>query len=196
MTQQAIFYFDVGSPTSYLAHRALPEIAAETGAQVIWKPVLLGAIFQATGNATPMNIPAKAKWMLDDLQLWANKRGTHFEHNPYFPINTLTLQRGAAAYEGTDLFAKYVDTVFSAMWEFPKNLPDPATLEATLLEAGFDVIDFKERVSSPAVKDKLRHNTEEAIQAGVFGCPTVMVGARMFFGQDRLDFVREALSAP
>ncbi|WP_207002286.1 2-hydroxychromene-2-carboxylate isomerase [Trinickia mobilis] len=194
MTQHAIFYFDVGSPTSYLAHRALPKIAEETGAQVVWKPVLLGGIFQATGNATPMDLPAKAKWMIDDLQLWAHKRGTRLEHNPYFPINTLTLQRGAAAYEGSDLFASYVETVFSAMWEFPKNLADPAILEATLVEAGFDAVDFKERVSSPAVKEKLRRNTEEAVQAGAFGCPTIMVGDRMFFGQDRLDFVRETLS--
>jgi 2-hydroxychromene-2-carboxylate isomerase len=195
MTQQATFYFDVGSPTSYLAHRALPKIASETGAQILWKPVLLGGILQATGNASPMDLPAKARWMIGDLQLWARKRGTHFEQNPHFPINTLTLQRGAAAYEGTDLFERYVDTVFWAMWESPRNLGNPAILEATLAEAGFDTADFKERVTSPAVKEKLRRNTEEAVKAGVFGCPTIMVGETMFFGQDRLDFVRETLSS-
>jgi 2-hydroxychromene-2-carboxylate isomerase len=192
-TRQAVFYFDVGSPTSYLAHRALPKIAAETGAQIVWRPVLLGGIFQATGNKTPMECPAKAKWMIDDLQRWARKRNVRFQHNPDFPINTLTLQRGAAAFEDTDLFDKYVETVFSAMWEFPKNLADPAVLEATLVEAGFDAAHFRERVGSPEVKEKLKRNTAEAIDAGVFGCPTIVVGGTLFFGQDRLDFVSEAL---
>lgn len=193
MTRQAVFYFDVGSPTSYLAHRALPKVAMETGAQIVWRPVLLGGIFQATGNKTPMDCPAKAKWMIDDLQRWAHKRNVRFQHNPYFPINTLTLQRGAVAFEGTDLFDKYVESVFSAMWEFPKNLADPAILEATLVEAGFDAGHFRERVVSPEVKEKLKRNTTEAIDAGVFGCPTIVVGGTLFFGQDRLDFVSEAL---
>ena len=195
MTRQAVFYFDVGSPTSYLAHRALPKITVETGAQIVWRPVLLGGIFQATGNKTPMDCPAKAKWMIDDLQRWAHKRNVRFQHNPYFPINTLTLQRGAVAFEGTGLFGKYVDTVFSAMWEFPTNLGDPAILEATLVKAGFDAADFRERVSSAGVKEKLKQNTAEAIDAGAFGCPTIVVGDTLFFGQDRLDFVSEALRA-
>jgi 2-hydroxychromene-2-carboxylate isomerase len=193
VSKEVIFYFDVGSPTSYLASRVLPRIARERGAVVVWKPVLLGGIFKATGNAAPGEIPTKAAWMFRDIALWADKWGVEFEYNPAFPINTLALQRGAAAYEHTDKFATYIDAVFSAMWEKPQNLGDPATLAAVLTAAGFDADDFKERIGSPEVKERLKANTDEAVRAGAFGCPTFVVGNELFFGQDRLEFVSRAL---
>jgi 2-hydroxychromene-2-carboxylate isomerase len=183
-------YFDFGSPTSYLASRALPVIAREVGATIDWKPILPGGIFQSTGNASPMDMPQKAAWMRTDLQRWAKKRNAPYEFNPFFPINTLVLQRGAAAYQGGPLFDHYVQTVFSAMWEKPQILGNPATLTKVLSDAGFNADEFIAFTGSPEVKARLRANTDEAISKGVFGCPTCFVGDE---SQDRLDFVRDAL---
>ena len=189
------FFFDVGSPTSYLAWRQLPKIAAETGATIDWRPMLLGGVFKATGNASPAAVPAKGRWMNEDLQRWAARYGVTLRFNPHFPINTLTLMRGAAGMQmrSPDEFLRYLDVIERAMWETPKNLGDADVLVATLAAAGFEPAAFAALVADPEVKAKLIANTEEAVARGVFGAPTFFVGEQMFFGQDRLDFVREAL---
>ena len=191
------FFFDVGSPASYLAWTQLPRLAAETNAVVVWRPMLLGGVFKATGNASPVNVPAKGRWMSDDLQRWARRYGVQFGLNPNFPINTLTLMRGAAGMQMRDpgRFSDYVDAIYRAMFETPRNLGDADALVATLREAGFDPAEFATLVADPEVKAKLIATTEEAVARGVFGAPTFFVGEQMFFGQDRLDFVREALLA-
>jgi len=191
------YFFDVGSPTAYLAWTQLPKIATETGATIAWRLMLLGGVFKATGNASPVTVPAKGRWMNDDIARWARRYGVRFAFNPHFPINTLTLMRGATGLQmrrPAD-FARYLEVVERAMWETPKNLGDPAVLAATLAEAGFDVDEFTALVADPEVKAKLVATTEEAVARGVFGAPTFFVGDAMFFGQDRLDFVREALLA-
>jgi len=193
MPQVVKFFFDVGSPTSYLAHKELPKIAKSEGASIEWVPVLLGGIFQAIGNSAPTDVPAKKTWMNQDLTMWAQKRGVPFEFNPHFPINTLVLQRGAIAYRETPLFHTYVDTVFDAMWASAKNLGDPAVLADTLGPIGITTEDFKQRVSEQKVKDDLKKNTEDVVRLGAFGCPTFLVNDQLFFGQDRLDFVADAL---
>ena len=191
------YFFDVGSPTAYLAWTQLPKIAAETGATIAWRPMLLGGVFKATGNASPVAVPAKGRWMNDDIARWARRYGVPFAFNPHFPINTLTLMRGATGMQmrrPAD-FARYLDVIERAMWEVPKNLGDPAVLAATLAAAGFDADEFVAMVGDPEVKARLVATTEEAVARGVFGAPTFFVGDAMFFGQDRLDFVREALLA-
>ena len=191
------YFFDVGSPTAYLAWTQLPKIAAETGATIAWRPMLLGGVFKATGNASPVTVPAKGRWMNDDIARWARRYGVPFAFNPHFPINTLTLMRGATGMQmrrPAD-FPRYLDVVERAMWEAPKNLGDPAVLAATLAAAGFDADAFAALVADPEVKARLVATTEEAVARGVFGAPTFFVGDAMFFGQDRLDFVREALLA-
>ena len=191
------FFFDVGSPASYLAWTQLPRLAAETNAVVVWRPMLLGGVFKATGNASPVNVPAKGRWMSDDLQRWARRYGVQFGLNPNFPINTLTLMRGAAGMQmhHPERFLGYVDAIYRAMFETPRNLGDADVLVATLREAGFDPAEFATLVADPEVKAGLIATTEEAVARGVFGAPTFFVGEQMFFGQDRLDFVREALLA-
>jgi len=195
MPKQIEFFFDVGSPTAYLAYTRLPRLAAECGAQVAWRPMLLGGVFKATGNASPVTIPAKGRWMFADLARWARRYGVTLATNPHFPVNTLTLMRGAVGYQLRQpaLFLRYVDVVFRAMWETPCNLGDPAVLAATLQQAGFDAAAFTALVGDAQVKSALIANTEEAVARGAFGAPTMFVGGQMFFGQDRLDFVREAL---
>ena len=191
------YFFDVGSPTAYLAWSQLPKIAAEAGATIAWRPMLLGGVFKATGNASPVTVPAKGRWMNDDIARWARRYGVPFAFNPHFPINTLTLMRGATGLQmrRPAELPRYLDVVERAMWEASKDLGDPAVLAATLAAAGFDADEFAALVADPEVKGKLIATTEEAVARGVFGAPTFFVGDAMFFGQDRLDFVREALLA-
>ena len=195
MTKTVEFLFDVGSPTAYLAWTQLPQICAETGATLVSTPMLLGGVFQATGNASPAAVPAKGRYMTADLTRFAKRYGVPFAHNPNFPINTLLLMRGAVGVQLRlpERFDLYLKAVFSALWVEQKNLNDPAVLMATLAAAGFEPAAMQALVAEPAVKDALRANTESAVARGVFGAPTLFVGQTMFFGQDRLDFVREAL---
>ena len=195
MMKTVEFYFDFGSPYSYLAYKALPAIAAAHGAQIVWRPMLLGGVFKATGNHSPAEIPAKSKWMHQDMQRWAARYGAVFRFNPHFPINTLLLMRGATGMQmrGPD-FHKYMDAVFHAMWAEPRNLGEPAALAAVLRRAGLDADVFLALAYDAAVKEQLKKHTEEAVARGVFGAPTFFVGEEMFWGQDRLDFVAAALA--
>jgi 2-hydroxychromene-2-carboxylate isomerase len=190
------FYFDFGSPASYLAWTQLPAIAAQYDAQLVYRPVLLGGIHKATNNASPAAIPAKGAWMQIDLARFARRYGVQFQHNPYFPINTLMLMRGATGAQMQDeaLFLRYVDTVYRAMWEQPRNMADPATIGEVLATGGLDASLLLQLTQSPDVKEKLKQDTEAAVARGLFGAPTMFVGDEMFFGQDRLDFVKEALA--
>jgi 2-hydroxychromene-2-carboxylate isomerase len=157
--------------------------------------MLLGGVFQATGNASPIQVPAKGRYTLLDFQRFARRYGVPLEFNPYFPINTLTLMRGAIGLQlrQPERFEAYLDAIFKAMWQDKRNLGDPAVLAATLDAAGFDPQALLALVGDQEVKDALKASTEEAVKRGVFGAPTCFVGNEMFFGQDRLDFVAEAL---
>jgi 2-hydroxychromene-2-carboxylate isomerase len=157
--------------------------------------MLLGGVFKATGNASPVTVPAKGRWMLGDLQLWARRWGVPLAFNPHFPINTLTLMRGAVGLQMREpaQLQRYLEVVFGAMWRAPRNLGDAEVLAQALYEGGLDAPRIAALAAEPEVKAQLVANPEEAVRRGVFGAPTFFVGERMFFGQDRLDFVREAL---
>ena len=195
-TRTIEFFFDFGSPTTYLAHTQLPRIAAEAGAQLVYRPMLLGGVFKATGNASPVSVPAKGRWMGQDIARWAQRYGVPFAFNPHFPINTLTLMRGAVGLQLRQpaLFTRYVDLVFNAMWAQPRDLGQPAEVAAVLAPLGITPDAFMALVGDAEVKAALIANTDQAVARGVFGAPTCFVGEAMFFGQDRLDFVREALT--
>ena len=195
MTKSLDFYFDVGSPAAYLAYTQLPKIAAETGATINWQPMLLGGVFQATGNSSPATVPAKGKYMFGDLERFARRYGVPFKHNPHFPINTLMLMRGAAGLQlrKDERFGAYVKAVFEAIWVDGKNLNDLAVTGAVLHAAGFDAAGILALVSQQDVKDRLKVLTQRAVERGIFGAPTLFVGEQMFWGQDRMDFVKEAL---
>ena len=191
------FLFDFGSPTTYLAHTQLPKLAADTGAHIQYVPMLLGGVFKATGNQSPVMVPAKGRWMGEDLPRFARRYGVPYQFNPHFPINTLTLMRGAVGLQMRDpqRFMPYVNAVFRAMWVEPVNLGDLTVLASTLGAAGFEADSFMALVGDAEIKAKLIANTEAAVARGVFGAPTCFVGREMFFGQDRLDFVREAATS-
>lgn len=196
MSQSVEFFFDVGSPTSYLAWTQLPALCAAHGARLVYRPMLLGGVFQATGNASPAAVAAKGRYMNADMTRFAKAYGVPLTVNPHFPINTLTLMRGAA---GVQLrmparFDAYLRGVFRAMWIDGLNLNDPAVAAQALGDAGFDPAEVLALTADAEVKAALRATTEEAVARGVFGAPTMFVGDAMFFGQDRLDFVRTALT--
>ena len=119
MTRAVEYFFDFGSPTSYLAWTQLPRIAAAAGAPILWRPMLLGGVFKATGNASPVEVPAKGRWMGVDIARWAKRYGVPFRFNPHFPINTLTLMRGATGLQmrRPEDFERYLATIYEAMWE-------------------------------------------------------------------------------
>jgi len=189
----ARFLFDVGSPTAYLAWNRLPGMAARTGAVIDPVPILLGAIFKATGNAPPGTVAAKGRWMADDMTLWARRDGTPFAMNPRFPINTTRMMRGCVAAGHRGEFQAYTDAVFAGMWRDARDMGDLAVLAAVLSEAGLDAAAYAAAIDSQPVKDELRQNTESAVAAGVFGAPSFLVDDRLFFGQDRTEFVELAL---
>jgi 2-hydroxychromene-2-carboxylate isomerase len=186
------FFFDYGSPYSYLADTQLAGLAARTGATVVYRPMLLGAVLKATGNASPITVSAKARYSGADLARWARRYGVPMRPNPYFPINTLRLMRGAVATQPSD-FEHYHRAVFRAMWEEEQNLGDEAVVRGVLERAGLDGARVLARTESPEVKDRLRTHTDEAIERGVFGAPAFFVGEELFWGNDRLQFVEEAL---
>ncbi|WP_371231704.1 2-hydroxychromene-2-carboxylate isomerase [Pseudomonas sp. QE6] len=196
MSKSVEFFFDFGSPTSYLAYTQLPAICAETGAELVYRPVLLGGVFQATGNASPIAIPAKGRYTLIDMLRFARRYGVPLKMNPHFPITTLTLMRAATGIQmrQPERFEALLACVFKGMWVDALNLGDPAVLGPLLAEAGFDPQALLALTAEQEVKDALKANTEAAIKRGMFGAPTMFVGDEMFFGQDRLDFVREALA--
>jgi 2-hydroxychromene-2-carboxylate isomerase len=195
MTKTVEFWFDVGSPAAYLAWTQMPRLASDTGATVVYKPFLLGGVFQATGNRSPMEVPAKSRWMTEDLARFARRYGVPFAHNPHFPINTLTLMRGALGLQmhQPERLLLYGDAVYRAIWVDGKDMNDPAVVGAVLQDAGFDARQLLALTQQQQVKDGLKTVTQDAAARGVFGAPTFFVGNQMFWGQDRLDFVREAL---
>ena len=194
-TKTVEFLFDFGSPASYLAYKRLPALAERTGARIDYAPMLLGAVFKATGNASPASIPAKGRWTGADFRRWAQRYDTEFNFNPHFPINTLHLMRGATALIEDTRFMAYCDMVFDAMWREPRNLGDPAELAPVLRRAGLEADEFSALIEREDVKGRLKAATEAAVARGVFGAPSFFVGDEMFFGQDRMDFVEEALAA-
>jgi 2-hydroxychromene-2-carboxylate isomerase len=195
MTQTLEFLFDFGSPTTYLAHKQIPGLIERTGVKVDYVPVLLGAIFKATGNASPVAVPAKGRYMNQDMGRFAKRHGVTLNMNPYFPINTTQIMRGATALKGGPNFMAYVDLVFDAMWSRRKNMGDPAVLAEVLSAGAFDPAVLVAAAEDQAVKDALRANTEAAVARGVFGAPTFFLGEAMYFGQDRLDWIEAALLA-
>ncbi|MDH3318448.1 MAG: 2-hydroxychromene-2-carboxylate isomerase [Betaproteobacteria bacterium] len=197
MSKKVEFFFDFGSPATYLAYTQLPKIAAARKAEIVWRPFLLGGVFKAINSASPVSIAPKGRWMFQDLGRWARRYGVPFEMNPGFPVNTLTLMRGAAGLQlkRPQDFPKYVAAMFDAMWVKPRNLNEPAEVGAVLKQAGFDAMEMLALTGEQEVKDRLKANTDEAVARGAFGAPTFFVGQEMFWGQDRLAFVDEALAA-
>jgi 2-hydroxychromene-2-carboxylate isomerase len=196
MTHTVEFFYDYGSPASYLAWAQLPALCDRNGARLMRRPMLLGGVFKATSNASPATVPAKGRWMFEDLARHAAQAGVPFQMNPHFMINTLMAMRGAVWAAQQGVLDAYDRAVFTATWATGRNTGDAQELARVIGEAGLDASAWAAAIQSDAVKQGLIANTEEAVARGVFGAPTMFVGGQMHFGQDRLAWVERVLREP
>jgi 2-hydroxychromene-2-carboxylate isomerase len=192
------FHFDFGSPNAYLAHRVIPEIERRTGARFEYVPVLLGGVLKLTGNRSPAEafagIRNKPEYERLETERFLKRHGiADYRRNPFFPVNTLTIMRGAVAAQRLGVFEHYVDEIYRHMWSEPKKLDDPKVLHDALTGSGFDAERFAELVQDPQVKQTLLDNTTRSVERGTFGSPTFFVGDEIFFGKDRLRDVEEMI---
>ena len=191
------FFYDYGSPYSYLADSRLSEWVARPGTSVVFRPMLLGGIFKATGNQSPFVEPVAAKRAYFSIELHRAVRqcGVDFVHNPHFPINTLGLMRMAYAALELEVFAAFHAAIFRAFWTKGTALGDPNVASNLLDSEGLPGSSIVELSMQDAAKSALRATTDEAVRRGVFGAPTFFVGDDMYFGNDRLDSVELALGS-
>jgi 2-hydroxychromene-2-carboxylate isomerase len=195
------FHFDFGSPNAYLSHLLIPAIEQRTGATFEYVPVLLGGVFRLTNNRSPMEsfqgVKNKLEYQRLEMQRFIRRHAiTRFTFNPFFPVNTLMIMRGAVAAQLEGVFARYVDEVFRHMWADPKKMDDPEVARTALEESGLDGARLIARTQQPAVKDRLLQNTQGSVERGTFGSPTFFVGNEIFFGKDRLRDVEEEILGP
>ncbi len=192
MTKTVTFCFDFGSPYSYLAYNYL-SVIKETGAEIEIKPVLLGAIFKATGNQPPATVQKKGQYMFNDIQRWSEKLDLKFKMNPFFPILTVPHMRGAILAQKNNILEKYMQCMFDSIWVKSLNLNDQEILTQVASESGINPNDFAEGISNDGIKDTLRSNTQFAIDKGAFGVPTYFHENEMFWGIDSVKFLIDSL---
>jgi 2-hydroxychromene-2-carboxylate isomerase len=194
------FLFDFGSPNAYLSAKVIPDIEKRTGVRFDYVPVLLGGIFKLTGNSSPADylkdVRNKREHMERETERFIRRHGiTTFRANPFFPVNTLQLMRGAVAAEAEGLFWPYFHAVYHHMWEEPKKMDDVAVMTAALAASGIDAARIAAKSQEPAIKGRLVQLTEQAVARGAFGSPTFFVNDEMFFGKDQLRDVEEEILA-
>jgi 2-hydroxychromene-2-carboxylate isomerase len=192
------FHFDFGSPNAYLAEHALPAIEQRTAVKFDYVPVLLGGVYKATNNMSPgeslRGIRNKPEYnALETRRFIARHNITGFNSNPFFPVNTLMLMRGAVAAQFEDMFERYFRAAYHHMWEAPKKMDDPQIFRAAFIASGIDIDRLIARAQQDDVKKKLIENTHDAVERGSFGSPTFFVGNEMFFGKDQLRDVEESI---
>ena len=184
-------FYDIGSPYSYLAATQVPRIADRTGLTVIWRPFLLGGVFKGAGNDMPGRVPAKARWMLGDLALWAKHYGVPFVFPPFFPPNTVRAMRACVAAARQGKVSEVSLALFRAYWCDGQDPSGEAAIRAAAEGAGLDGGALFAATDEPAVKDALRAATEEAVSRGAFGAPSFFLGEELFWGNDRIDLLIE-----
>jgi 2-hydroxychromene-2-carboxylate isomerase len=185
------FFFDLSSPYSYLAATQMQPLAERTGAEIAWRPMVLGAVFKTVGNEMPARVPHKARWMGNDLSRWAEQYGVPFEFSAHFPVNAIKAMRLILV---DDAKAAAVTLAgFRAMWAEGRNIAEEAELRRIAETGGLDAATALTAIDTPAIKDRLRANTDEAVARGAFGAPTMLVGDELYWGNDRLHFVEAAL---
>lgn len=189
MTKTLEFFYDYVSPYSYLANSQLAGLDAD----VIYRPMLLGAVMKAVGNQAPATLPARGKYLFRDVQRWADYYQIPYAMNPAFPVNSIKALRLALVAQQDGRFTSIHQPLFDAVWAGQQDVNDDAVLTKIVADGGMSPDDVLQRISSDEIKGRLRANTDEAVSRGAFGAPTFFVGDEMFFGNDRLHFVKEAL---
>lgn len=187
------FFWDTVSPYTYLAATRLQDLSERTGAVVRWRPFLLGAVMQGSGNRPPAEVPAKGRWMLGDLHALAEHWGVPFRFPSRFPVLTLKAQRVALAADADGLGAAFGLRILSDYWTKDCDPGDDDVLREAATAVGGDGDAWLQAAATPAIKDALRTNSEEAVARGAFGAPTFFVGDRMYWGSDRFELIERAL---
>ena len=192
------FFFDCGSPWTYLAFHKVEQLAAEAGAELVWRPILVGGVFNEVNSSVyeqrAQPVPAKARYHAKDLQDWARLYGLRIGWPAVFPVNSVKAMRGCLAAEERGRLPQWARAAFEAYWGELADISQDAVLEGVAKRAGLDPAGVLERIRAPEIKQRLRENTNELIRRGGFGSPTLFVdGGDMYFGNDRLVLVREAL---
>jgi 2-hydroxychromene-2-carboxylate isomerase len=193
------FHFDFGSPNAYLSHVIIPRIEQRTDTKFVYVPILLGGVFKLTNNRSPVESYAgvrnKLPYQRLETERFIKKHGIeNYQFNPFFPVNTLALMRGAVAAQRLGVFERYVAEMFRHMWAQPKDMDDPAVIGAALQESGFDAPKLMALAQDQTVKDELAANTSRSVERGTFGAPTFFVDDEIYFGKDRLRDVEEAIT--
>ncbi len=182
------FYFDFVSPYSFLAHKEIVKIEKKNSIKIRYKPILLGGLHNLHGIKAPAFIPAKAKHMIRDCKLIAEKNKIKFKFNSYFPIKSLNLMRGVFVADEDNFKAYYIDNIFNAIWQDGLNMNDESIIIKILKNLDINPKTFLLRTSSSSIKDLLRKKTTEAYDKGIFGAPTFVSNNKIFWGQDRIEF--------
>lgn len=193
MSQEVEFFFDFGSPYTYLAVTQLGRLTEKTGAEIKWKPFLLGAVFKGSGNQSPAAVRPKIMHLMVDLQRWVKLYGVSFKMPSAFPINTITALRMALAAAEKDSVARFSGRVFRAYWEENTDISKDEILVGLAADEGLDGEALLARTKDQEIKDQLKANTDDAIKRGAFGAPTFFVGKEMFWGNDRLTMLERHL---
>lgn len=194
------FFFDCSSPWTYLGFEGIQKLCAETGAELVWRPILVGGVFNAVNpsvyeqRARP--VPAKARYYQKDLADWARAAGLEIGQPEVFPVNSVKAMRGALFAEERGVIAAYARAVFEAYWGQGLDISRDEVLAGIAAGVGLEPDEYFGRITSPEYKARLRENTEELVRRGGFGSPTFFVdGDDMYFGNDRLPLVRRAVLA-
>jgi 2-hydroxychromene-2-carboxylate isomerase len=192
------FHFDFGSPNAYLSHRAIPSIENRTGVKFTYVPVLIGGVFKATGNASPAatlkGIKNKGEYQNIEMERFLNKHKiTDYNQNPFFPVNTLQIMRGAVFAQTQNDYKRYIDEIYQHMWCKPKKMDEPEVIQAAFEESGLPAASIFKGMQDPAIKQTLIDNTNRSVEMGAFGSPTIFVGKEIFFGKDKLTDVEEEI---
>ena len=198
MSAKVEFHFDFGSPNTYFCHRVIPEIEARTGGAFDYVPVLLGGIFKATNNRSPMEqfagVKNKSEYQALETERFIARHGiSEYRKNPHFPVNTLHLMRGAVFARQKKYYKDYIDAVYKCMWEQGLNMADVDVIREALSEAGLPAEDIVAGTQGPVVKQALIDNTAASVERGSFGSPTFYVGDQIYFGKDKLLEVEQAI---
>jgi len=182
------FYFDFVSPYSFLAHKEIIKIEKINKVKIRYKPILLGGLHNLHSIKAPAFIPAKAKHMIRDCKLIAEKNNIKFKFNSYFPIRSLNLMRGVLIAEEDNYKSYYIDNIFNAIWQDGLNMNDESIIQKILKNLNVNPKTFQLRSASSSIKDSLRKKTNEAYEKGIFGAPSFISNNKIFWGQDRLEF--------